>query len=149
MLPDIKSERQIHCKDLSQLDQTAKGIVNFALGVKVWLIKGNLGSGKTSLIKAVGKQFHIEDNINSPTFNIINEYLDQNNQIYYHFDFYRLKEVKELIDIGVEEYLYSGNYCFIEWPALAKSLLPESFVMISIQVNDDQSREFHLIKNDG
>jgi tRNA threonylcarbamoyladenosine biosynthesis protein TsaE len=97
---------------------------------------GEMGSGKTTLIKAVCECMGCVDGVNSPTFSIINEYFTNNGVTVYHFDFYRLKSLREALDLGVEEYFYSGNFCFIEWPQLVESLLPENHIHIHIEKGD-------------
>ncbi len=89
---------------------------------------GEMGMGKTTLIKAVCQQMQVEDNIQSPTFSIVNEYHSVNGEIIYHFDFYRMKNEEEALDFGVEEYFYSGNYGFMEWAEKIPNLLPENTV---------------------
>lgn len=103
-----------------------------------------MGAGKTTLIKSLCKALGSNDNITSPTFSIVNEYAGPNK--IYHFDFYRLKNQTEALDIGCEEYFYSGNYCFIEWPEKIPDLLPPHFVRVNIAVLKDDTREITLDK---
>jgi len=124
---------------LDELDATAASILSFAPNNRVFLFYGDMGAGKTTLIKSLCKALGVTDNISSPTFAIVNEYKAANNTIY-HFDFYRLKTETEAMDMGFEEYLYSGNYCFIEWPEKVPELLPESYISINIQVVADGAR---------
>lgn len=135
------------CETLSELSQVATKIRAFALQhqLVVWVLEGEMGAGKTTLIKELGKTFGIMDMISSPTFSIINEYVNQQGQLFYHFDFYRLGSQHEALDIGCQEYLDSGNYCFLEWATRIPDLLPASYLFISIQVEDDQTRIFNLI----
>lgn len=107
----------------NDLDQAAKEIIKNSK-YKIFTLEGNLGSGKTTLIKAIGKVLGSYDAITSPTFSIVNEYLTQQGKIY-HFDLYRINNKKELFDLGIEEYIYSNDYCFIEWPEIYESDLPE------------------------
>jgi tRNA threonylcarbamoyladenosine biosynthesis protein TsaE len=125
--------------NLSELDATAASILSFAPNNRVFLFYGDMGAGKTTLIKSLCKVLGVTDNISSPTFAIVNEYQADNNTIY-HFDFYRLKTETEAMDMGFEEYLYSGNYCFIEWPEKIPELLPEHYIGIKIQVVADGAR---------
>ena len=122
-----------------QLPAIAAEIVSFASNIRIFLFYGDMGAGKTTLIKALCGQLGSTDNIASPTFAIVNEYQATKGNIY-HFDFYRLKNQMEALDIGFEEYLYSGNYCFIEWPEKVPELLPESYISINIQVVSDGAR---------
>ncbi len=124
---------------LDELDATAASILSFASNNLVFLFYGDMGAGKTTLIKSLCKSLGVTDNISSPTFAIVNEYRAANNTIY-HFDFYRLKTETEAMDMGFEEYLYSGNYCFIEWPEKMPELLPENYININIQVVADGGR---------
>ena len=124
---------------LDELDATAASILSFAPNNRVFLFYGDMGAGKTTLIKSLCKALGVTDNISSPTFAIVNEYKAANNTIY-HFDFYRLKTEIEAMDMGFEEYLYSGNYCFIEWPEKVPELLPENYISINIQVVADGAR---------
>ena len=101
---------------------------------QVFLLKGEIGSGKTALMKTLGKLLNLMDEVSSPTYSIVNEYILPSNEKLYHFDLYRIQEMEELLEMGFEEYLYSDSYCFIEWPEIAKELLPAKYVQISIQV---------------
>jgi tRNA threonylcarbamoyladenosine biosynthesis protein TsaE len=101
---------------------------------------GEMGAGKTTFIKAICMELGVTNVVNSPTFAIVNEYYTAYNTPIYHFDFYRLKNVEELLDIGFEEYIASGNPCLIEWPEKAENLLPERRINVFISINPDQSR---------
>ena len=92
------------------------------LGPKIWLFRGEMGAGKTTLVKEIGQQLKIKSIVQSPTFSLVNPYETESGEIIYHFDLYRLENVHEAIDIGIEEYLDSGHLCFIEWPERAESL---------------------------
>jgi len=125
--------------NLAELDATAESILSFAPQNRVFVFYGEMGAGKTTLIKSLCKVLGVTDNISSPTFAIVNEYRAVNNTVF-HFDFYRLKKETEAMDMGFEEYLYSNNYCFIEWPEKIPELLPESYISIKIQVVADSAR---------
>lgn len=142
----LKAEEKLTCKDLNGIEQVAAAIIDFAGQIKVWLFKGDLGAGKTTLIKAIGQKFDITDNIQSPTFSLVNEYQNNNGEIFYHFDFYRIKDEEEAMDIGAEEYFYSGDYCFIEWPSKIPNLIPDQHLIINIEVKPDNSRMIGLCK---
>ena len=111
---------------------------------KIILFNGEMGVGKTTLIKQLCKSLGVEDATSSPTFSLVNEYYTSNNQIVYHFDFYRLNKETEALDMGVDDYLYSGNWCFIEWSEKIASLLPEETSTINIQLLEDGKRELKL-----
>ncbi|MBO7119416.1 MAG: tRNA (adenosine(37)-N6)-threonylcarbamoyltransferase complex ATPase subunit type 1 TsaE [Bacteroidaceae bacterium] len=106
----------------------------------VFAFYGKMGAGKTTFIKAICEALGVKDTVASPTFAIVNEYADAQGQPVYHFDFYRIKNLKEAYDIGCEDYFYSGRPCFIEWPELVEELLPEDTVRVDIQVLEDETR---------
>ncbi|WP_269225037.1 tRNA (adenosine(37)-N6)-threonylcarbamoyltransferase complex ATPase subunit type 1 TsaE [Flavobacterium eburneipallidum] len=112
---------------------------------KVILFHGEMGVGKTTLIKFLAKNIGINDVTSSPTFSLVNEYQTNDNQTVYHFDFYRLKNEIEALDMGADEYLYSGNWCFIEWAEKIPSLIPEAHSTISITLLADGNRSLELI----
>lgn len=127
------------CKNIAELPVIAKSILSKYKSTK-FALKGNLGSGKTTLIKAFCKELGIKKIVDSPTFTIINEYHET--KTIYHFDFYRIQKIEELYDIGYEEYFFSDNYVFIEWPEKVEPLIPHFFVNISIEVTGNNSRIF-------
>ena len=103
---------------------------------RVFTFSGNLGAGKTTFIKYLCKALGVKEQVSSPTFALVNEYKGANNLKIYHIDIYRIKTVQEAYDMGCEEYLDSGNYCFIEWPEMIKELIPEEAVGIKMEVKD-------------
>lgn len=107
---------------------------------KVILFEAEMGTGKTTLIKALCKALGVEDTISSPTFSLVNEYETNKGELVYHFDFYRLKTEEEALDFGVEDYLYSGNYCFLEWSENIPNLIPEKHTVISISTLENGNR---------
>jgi len=111
---------------------------------KIWLFYGTMGSGKTTLIKALVKLLSLADVANSPTFSIVNEYQSRKGTPIYHFDFYRIKKEEEALDMGIDDYFYSDNYCFVEWPEKIENLLPLNAVSIYIVENADGSRTLTL-----
>ena len=112
---------------------------------KIILFNGEMGVGKTTLIKQLCKSLGVEDATSSPTFSLVNEYYTTNNQIVYHFDFYRLNKETEALDMGVDDYLYSGNWCFIEWSEKIENLLPEETSTINISLLEDGKRSLELV----
>ena len=111
----------------------------------VFAFYGKMGAGKTTFIKALCKLLGVEDEVNSPTFAIINEYRSQTTaELIYHFDFYRIKKLEEVYDLGYEDYFYSGALCFIEWPELVEELLPSDAKKVTITENSDGSRMITL-----
>lgn len=112
---------------------------------RVVAFQGKMGAGKTTFIKALCQQLGVCDMVNSPTFSIVNEYTDAEGQtLAYHFDLYRLKSVAEALDMGAEDYFYSGRYCFIEWPDVADALLPDNCAEASIEEADNGTRILSL-----
>ena len=107
---------------------------------RVFAMYGKMGAGKTTFIQAICNSLGSGDIVTSPTFAIINEYKTENLSSIFHFDFYRIEDIEEAYDLGYEDYLFSGNYCFIEWPEMIESLLPENIVKVQIEVFDDESR---------
>ena len=131
--------------NIEEIATAAEEIISQSGGAKVFLLHGEMGAGKTTLIKAICKVLGSDENISSPTFSIVNEYHIPKGKIY-HFDFYRLKNQAEAMDMGCEEYFYSGEYCFIEWPEKIPDLLPDKYVDIMIGIISDNSREIHIDK---
>ena len=111
---------------------------------KVLLFYGEMGVGKTTLIKQICKELGTEDNISSPTFSLVNEYSTSDNNTLYHFDFYRINHEEEALDMGVEDYLYSNNWCLIEWPENIENLLPLDAVAIHLSILEDGQRKIEL-----
>lgn len=123
------------CKDKKELPQVASLLLNTFPDDSFFAFFGDMGVGKTTLIKEICTQLGVVDNVCSPTFSIVNEYLSDGNEPIYHFDFYRLKNLEEIYDMGYEEYFYSGNYCFVEWSEKVEALLPTSYVRLDIAEN--------------
>jgi len=107
---------------------------------RVFALYGKMGAGKTTFIQAVCNYLGSHDVVTSPTFAIINEYKAKDLSSVFHFDFYRINDLEEAYDLGYEEYIYSGNYCFIEWPEMIEPLLPENFVEVKIEVQENENR---------
>ena len=127
---------QINISSLNQLPEAAKQLLEQFPQNRIFLFNGEMGSGKTTLIKAICKELKVTDTLSSPTYSIVNEYKTEMGNTIYRFDLYRLKTVAELFDIGFSEYLSSNNYCFIEWPELGEDFY-ENAVFVSIEIKDD------------
>jgi tRNA threonylcarbamoyladenosine biosynthesis protein TsaE len=126
-------------KELEDWEKLAEFVLRNFSDKKIFLLFGNIGAGKTTLVQAFGKIFKVKEHITSPTFSIMQEYHCEDNKTIYHFDLYRLKSISELKDIGFEDFLYSDNYCFVEWPEIAKDILDEmkeKCLNIEIIIND-------------
>lgn len=120
--------------DIAQLPAAAKKVIDFAGDLRVFAFDAEMGAGKTTFIKQLCSTLGSVDSFSSPTYAIVNEYDSPAGKLY-HFDLYRIKDQEELLDLGFEEYLSSGNYCFIEWPEMARNFLPKNHIGIKISVN--------------
>ncbi|KIA99473.1 MULTISPECIES: tRNA (adenosine(37)-N6)-threonylcarbamoyltransferase complex ATPase subunit type 1 TsaE [unclassified Flavobacterium] len=129
---------------LDQIQEVAKQILAQNPN-KILLFNGEMGAGKTTLIKQLCKSLGIEDATSSPTFSLVNEYQTNDNQTVYHFDFYRLNHETEALDMGVDDYLYSGNWCFIEWSEKIPNLIPEQHSVVTIELLPDGKRLLKLV----
>jgi len=126
---------------IESLPDVAAEFLRLTEGKRVFAFQGSMGAGKTTFVKSLCEKLGVCDTVNSPTFAIVNEYADPCGEIVaFHFDFYRLKSVEEAIDMGAEDYFYSGKYCFLEWPELVEDLLPEDALQVSITEQEDGSR---------
>ena len=128
---------------LDEIEQVAKKIL-LEKPHKVILFHGNMGIGKTTFIKALSKALGVTDATSSPTFSIVNEYEADDNMRVYHFDMYRLKSEIEALDMGIEDYLYSGNWCFIEWAEKIPNLIPDDFTTINLSQTSDGKRNLKM-----
>ncbi len=128
---------------LDEIEAIAKKILS-ENPQKVIFFNGNMGVGKTTLIKALAKNLGVNDVTSSPTFSLVNEYQADNNELLFHFDVYRLKNETEAMDMGIEEYLYSGNWCFIEWAEKIPNLIPNEHSIITIELLNDGKRKLTL-----
>lgn len=128
---------------LDQIEEVAQKIIE-SKPKKVILFHGKMGVGKTTLIKQLCKTLGVTGATSSPTFSLVNEYEISNNQLVYHFDFYRLNDEVEALDMGVDDYLYSGNWCFIEWAEKIPNLIPENHSSITIELLPDGKRSLRL-----
>jgi tRNA threonylcarbamoyladenosine biosynthesis protein TsaE len=134
---------------LDQLPGVAKELLKQGADFTTWLFYGEMGSGKTTLIKYLVKELGLNTLVTSPTFSIVNEYREPGKDAVYHFDLFRLKNDVEALDIGFDEYLTSGNVCLIEWPEKVESLLPATFFEVKIQHLNTISREIYFRRHDG
>jgi tRNA threonylcarbamoyladenosine biosynthesis protein TsaE len=130
----------ILCRSVGQLDEIAVQLIRKFPDNRVFAFYGNMGAGKTTFIKAICKQLFVRDIVNSPTFAIVNEYLRESGDSIYHFDLYRLKSWQEMLDIGYEDYFYSGHYCLLEWPDKVENLLPDNTVRITIALSAERDQ---------
>jgi tRNA threonylcarbamoyladenosine biosynthesis protein TsaE len=135
---------ELKARNIDELQNVAETILSRQQNHRVFAVRGKMGAGKTTLIKAFCEVLGVEEIVSSPTFALVNEYTDTNGESVFHFDFYRIKKIEEVFDIGYEEYFYSGNYCFVEWPELIEGLLPEGYVTIDISVGEDEERIFTI-----
>ena len=132
---------EIKISNLDSINEAARQFISGMGAARVFAFYGKMGAGKTTFIKAVCEELGVDDVITSPTFAIVNEYTSATlGDTIYHFDFYRIKKLDEVYDMGYEEYFYGGGLCFIEWPELIESLLPEDAVKVTIEETADGSR---------
>lgn len=133
-------EKGIVLVNAQGIEVTATDILDKCGSARVFAFDGKMGAGKTTFIKHLCEAMGTEDVVNSPTFAIVNVYEVASGEEVYHFDCYRIKDIREAMDFGAEEYLYSGNYCFIEWAEMIEPLLPEDTVWVKIEVEDNGER---------
>ena len=137
---------EIKIQDLGQIKKAAREFVGQLGEHTVFAFYGKMGAGKTTFIKSICEELGVKDVITSPTFAIVNEYTAQpDGQTIYHFDFYRIKKLEEVYDMGYEDYFYSGSLCFIEWPELIEELLPDDAVRVNIAEEPDGCRTVTLL----
>ena len=136
---------EIKIEKLDNIREAAKQFIANIGDSTVFAFYGNMGAGKTTFVKAVCEELGVDDVITSPTFSIVNEYRsEQTGELIYHFDFYRVKKIEEVYDMGFEDYFYSGALCFIEWPELCEEVLPDDTVKVFINEEPDGSRTITL-----
>ncbi len=124
---------------IANITAVSAQIIDLAKDYKIWTFNGEMGAGKTTLIKSICKNLGVIDEVSSPTFSLVNEYKTQNGKTVYHFDFYRIKSINEAYDMGIEEYFESGNICLIEWPNMIDEiLLNEKTFNLFISINDNK-----------
>ena len=129
------------CKSVGDLEEAATALLQHYPNERVFAFYGEMGAGKTTFIKAICEKLNITDQVSSPTFALINVYNTISGNEIYHFDFFRMESLEEVFDIGYEEYFYSGNFCFLEWPEKVEQILPEENIEVHIMVDKkDNSR---------
>ena len=121
------------CTNPNELNSIAEQLLNEHSNARIFAFYGKMGAGKTTFIKSICEQLNVTDTAISPSFGIINEYKTLTEQLVYHFDFYRIKSASEFLDLGCEEYFYSGAFCFIEWPEKISDFLPIDCITVSIE----------------
>lgn len=129
---------QIIIQNISDLSLAASKLLAAFPDKRLFALYGEMGAGKTTFVKAIGDILQVKETVNSPTFALVNVYHKLDNSPIYHFDFYRIKNLQEVFDIGYEDYFFSGNYCFLEWPELVDSLLPDNTVKVYISEDIDK-----------
>ena len=134
-------EQRILIRSLEELPQAAETFLQMTGNIPVIAFSGELGAGKTTFIQALCWALGVDTEVNSPTFALINEYFNREGDSIFHIDLYRIEDPGELFDLGYEEYFFSGNRCFIEWPDRAGHLIPDDALMVLIEVKDNGSRE--------
>ena len=131
---------EIRINDLDHIREAARQFINAMGDQHVFAFYGHMGAGKTTFIKAICEELGVDDVVTSPTFAIVNEYTAADGVPIYHFDFYRIKKLEEVYDMGYEDYFYGDGLCFIEWPEMMEELLPEGAIKVQIKENVDGTR---------
>jgi tRNA threonylcarbamoyladenosine biosynthesis protein TsaE len=134
----------LQIETLESINQTAKKFINQIGDRTVFAFNGKMGAGKTTFIKAICETMGVKETVNSPTFSIVNEYEASDGRIIYHFDCYRIIKIQEALDLGAEEYLYSGNLCFIEWSENIAPILPDTVVNVDIEETENGKRNVQI-----
>jgi len=135
---------ELEIQSLDTIHKTAQKFIELIGDNTVFAFNGKMGAGKTTFIKAICEVMGVKETVNSPTFSIVNEYESDEGRIIFHFDCYRINKVQEALDFGAEEYLYSGNLCFIEWSENIAPILPESIVNVDIEETENGKRKITL-----
>lgn len=131
--------------NVKELKKVAQWLTDNSGDIKVWFFKGDLGAGKTTLIQEICRLKGVEGNVVSPSFALVNVYDSKEGDIY-HIDLYRLENTEEALDLGIEDYLYSGNYCFIEWPGIIEGIAPEEYMEINMEILPGSGRSINIVK---
>lgn len=132
----VMSEHVFICSTPDELNNVAKQILEVIGERKIVLFKGEMGAGKTTLIKALCSQLNVTDNVSSPTFSIVNEYHSAI-EVIYHFDFYRINNLREVYDMGYEEYFFSGHRCFVEWPEKIEGIINFDYILVQVEAKNE------------
>ena len=132
--------QKIQIENIKNIDFAAAEFLKKFEGQRVFAFFGEMGAGKTTFIQALCRKLNVIDIVISPTFTIVNEYHIENSNRIYHFDFFRINKIEEVFDFGYEDYFYSGNYCFIEWPELITDILPDNAILVKIAVDKGGAR---------
>ncbi|MGF1585682.1 MAG: tRNA (adenosine(37)-N6)-threonylcarbamoyltransferase complex ATPase subunit type 1 TsaE [Bacteroidales bacterium] len=134
--------------NLKTIEKAAEDLIKAFPDARIFAFEGEMGAGKTTFIKAICRKLGVEQVITSPTFAIVNEYIDKDGEkVFFHFDFYRIENIGEALDMGYEDYFYSDKMCFIEWPEKIAELLPPGTINLKIEVIDEENRKLGLINN--
>jgi len=133
--------------NVADLSDVARDFLHTFQQHRIIAFYGSMGAGKTTFIKALCDALGVADTVNSPSFAIVNEYSVPGDGLIYHFDFYRLKNVAEAYDMGYEDYFYSGNYCFVEWPEKIEELIPQKHLKVTIEIVSDHERKISVLEN--
>ncbi len=136
--------KTIHITSQDELQEVAEAIIAGLGHRTVVAFRGEMGAGKTTLIREIAAALGVADTVTSPTFAIVNSYKGEGDRHIYHFDFYRIEDLREAFDFGYEEYFYSGDLCLVEWPEKIEQLLPEETMNVRITVDDETSRTFEI-----
>lgn len=136
--------RTIHITSEDELGEVAEAIIEATGRRTVVVFRGEMGAGKTTLIREIAARLGVSDTVTSPTFAIVNQYKGAGDRNIYHFDFYRINDIREAYDFGYEEYFFSGDLCLVEWPEKIEQLLPDNVVTVRITVDDETSRTFEI-----
>jgi tRNA threonylcarbamoyladenosine biosynthesis protein TsaE len=139
----VEGSAVMRFRELEELDRVSSELLQIGKNTPVWLFEGHMGAGKTTLIKALCRQLGVKSHVQSPTFSLVNEY-DTGDTLVYHFDFYRIKDETEALDMGVEEYFDSGYFCFVEWPGKIESLWPLNYLLIHMEADESGLRTLEV-----
>lgn len=136
--------KKIHIDSEERLDEVAEALLDSLEGRTVVALRGEMGAGKTTLVRALAEHLGVEDQVTSPTFALVNQYEGANGERLFHFDFYRIDDEREAFDLGYEEYFYSGDLCLVEWPEKIERLMPDDLVEVRITVDSPTERTFEI-----
>jgi len=137
----VKNMIKLKIESIDTINETAQKFIDQIGDRTIFAFNGKMGAGKTTFIKSICETMGVKETVNSPTFSIVNEYETSDKRIIYHFDCYRINKIQEALDLGAEEYLYSGNLCFIEWSENIAPILPDSLVNVDIEEVENGKRE--------